>query len=97
MIKRAMNLDKKDFRLDLVQVVIILIFGIVCISLSFNNNIWTDEAFTMQILHKSYWGIILGTAIDVHPPLYYMIAKTAQIIFGSSLFVQKILCLVSKT
>jgi len=31
----------------------------------------------------------------VHPPLYYLIAKTAQIIFGTSLFVQKLVAIFS--
>ncbi|MDD2969698.1 MAG: hypothetical protein PHT21_09065, partial [Lachnospiraceae bacterium] len=67
----------------------IIIFLIGSVSLCFNNNIWTDEAFTMQLLGNDYIGIIKGTAIDVHPPLYYLIAKTVMYVFGNSLFVQK--------
>ena len=84
---------KKNY-MQLIQWGFILIFGGLCVSLSFNNNIWTDEAFTMQILHQDYWGIILGTAIDVHPPLYYLIAKTAQLLFGTSLLVQKLITIL---
>ncbi len=73
----------------LASILFMVVFLISAISLCFNNNIWTDEAFTMQLLGNSYIGIIKGTAIDVHPPLYYFIAKTAMYVFGSSLFVQK--------
>ena len=76
--------------LHVIQWILILLFGILCISLSLNNNVWTDEAFTMQLLRQNYWGIILGTATDVHPPLYYLIGKTVQLLFGTSLLVQKL-------
>ena len=69
--------------------IVILVFGVAAISLSFNQNIWTDEAFTMQLLREDFTGIISGTAADIHPPLYYLLGKLAQILFGNSLFVQK--------
>lgn len=45
---------------------------ILYISLIFNHNIWTDEAFTLQLLEQNITGILEGTARDVHPPLYYL-------------------------
>ncbi|MFR3249927.1 MAG: hypothetical protein ACLTQL_02160 [Eisenbergiella sp.] len=72
----------------------VLIFTALYISLIFNQNVWTDEIFTMKLLKEDFAGIVEGTAKDVHPPLYYLIAKTAQLLFGESLQVQKIVTLI---
>lgn len=69
---------------------LVLFFTGLYISLLFNHNIWTDEAFTLQLLRGNVGEIIMGTAADVHPPLYYLYAKLFEVIFGSSLIVQKI-------
>ncbi len=81
----------------------ILIWGIVIgftglyISLIFNHNIWTDEAFTLQLLRENVRGIIDGTAKDVHPPLYYLYAKIFAVVFGESLLVQKAAVIIPMT
>lgn len=67
-----------------------LLFFLVYLSLCFNNNIWTDEAFTIELLQSDFTGIVKGTASDVHPPLYYLIAKCAVCLFGSSLLCLKL-------
>lgn len=81
----------------------VLIWGIVIgftglyVSLVFNHNIWTDEAFTLQLLRENIGGMIDGTARDVHPPLYYLYAKVFQVVFGESLLVQKIAAVIPMT
>lgn len=81
----------------------ICIFGLVFfftglyISLLFNHNIWTDEAFTLQLLRGNLKEIITGTAKDVHPPLYYLYAKIFYAVFGESLIVQKIAAILPMT
>lgn len=42
----------------------------------FNNSIWLDEAFSLSMIKQSYIDIIKNTAIDVHPPLYYILLKS---------------------
>lgn len=74
--------------------VLLFIEGILCVillvSLCFNNNVWWDEASTIDLVINNTWKeILLYTAKDVHPPLYYFAAKAAVIIFGNSLFVIK--------
>lgn len=64
------------------------------ISLLFNHNIWTDEAFTLQLIKGNAGEIIEGTAEDVHPPLYYLYAKLFAVIFGDALIVQKAAAIV---
>lgn len=75
-----------------------ILFGITCllfcglyISLIFNQNIWTDEAYTIQLIREnSFTGIITGTANDVHPPLYYLMLKIFINVFGDSIPVYKL-------
>lgn len=74
-----------------------LIFTVLYASLLFSHNIWTDEAFTIQLLKKNLAGIIEGTAIDVHPPLYYLYLKLWITIFGNSLIAMKIASLLPMT
>lgn len=73
---------------------IIILFTGLYISLIFNHNIWTDEAFTLQLLRGNVAEIINGTANDVHPPLYYLYAKLFAVVFGESLIVQKIAAII---
>ncbi len=81
----------------------ICIWGLVAfftglyVSLLFNHNIWTDEAFTLQLLRGNIKDIIMGTAADVHPPLYYLYAKVFYALFGEALIVQKIAAIIPMT
>ena len=45
------------------------------IRLCFSKDIWYDELFTVGMVEHSYGEFIRFTAKDVHPPLYYCIAK----------------------
>ncbi len=69
-------------------------FFAVYLALSFSYNIWTDEAFTVELLQRDIPGIIHGTAVDVHPPLYYLIAKLLTYVFGSSRIVLKMVSVI---
>ncbi|MBR4981878.1 MAG: glycosyltransferase family 39 protein [Lachnospiraceae bacterium] len=89
-------MKKKDFiSADFFIVVLITVMTILYVSLIFNRNIWTDEAFTMDLVNSnSIIGIIKETAVDVHPPLYYLIAYIFVAIFGTSFQVYKIVSIV---
>ena len=45
----------------------------------FDNNFWGDEAFSIRLAKMSFADMIVATAEDVHPPLYYWIL---QIFYG---------------
>lgn len=57
----------------------LMIAGLVMLGnslrLCFSRDIWYDELFTMGMIEHSYGELIHFTAKDVHPPLYYCIAK----------------------
>lgn len=71
-------------------------FALLYLSLCFNNNIWTDEAFTIDLLRNSenMKEAVHGTVIDVHPPLYYIICRLVTNIFGIKLLVLKTVSIV---
>ena len=69
-------------------------FTLLYASLIFNQNVWTDEIFTLKLIQNDFAGIVEGTAADVHPPLYYFLARAALLIFGDSLQVQKLVTIL---
>lgn len=69
---------------------LIVFFSLLYVSLIFNYNIWTDEAFTLTLVQGNLKEIIEGTANDVHPPLYYFYSKLFYDIANGSLWVQKL-------
>lgn len=48
----------------------------------FDQNFWADEAFTINTVRENFMEMIHITALDVHPPLYYIIVKVFAEIFG---------------
>lgn len=44
-----------------------------------------DEYFTINLVRNSWGAIVRLTALDVHPPLYYLAVKAAVTIFGENL------------
>ena len=71
-------------------------FGVVYLSLCFNNNIWTDEGFTIDLLRNcnTFAEVCDFTAADVHPPLYYLILKVFTDLFGMNLTLMKIVSIL---
>lgn len=64
----------------------ILISFVVFCTLSGGMGVEFDEGFTWNIVvYNSFRGICAATAADVHPPLYYLIIKSAFLIFGQSI------------
>ena len=49
-----------------------------------DKELWYDEAFTAEIIDNSYQELLKQSALDVHPPLYYLTLKTFTGIFGNS-------------
>ena len=73
---------------------LIVFFAFLYVSLIFNYNIWTDEAFTLQLIQGDLKEISIGTAEDVQPPLYYYYCKLFFDITNESLWVQKFITII---
>lgn len=56
---------------------IIIAFGFLCWQLynCFFNYYWFDEVYSLYMIENSFVDIVKHTALDVHPPLYYIILK----------------------
>lgn len=87
------ELNRKNFIQTIGLSVLSLLLAVLYISLCFNRNIWTDEAFTVDLLksYHSFGEIAAYTATDVHPPLYYWILKCFTDVFGVRLLLLKLL------
>ena len=48
----------------------------------FDNNFWGDEGYTIRLSMMSVPEMIEATALDVHPPLYYLVVQAVCKIFG---------------
>ncbi len=46
------------------------------------QSIWFDEAYSIDLIQRSYGDIIKFTAADAHPPLYYFLLKAWSSVFG---------------
>ena len=60
----------------------------VCIFVSFpavSQSVVLDEAYSAGLVRGNIPSIIHGAAIDVHPPLYYLILKVSRFFGGESL------------
>lgn len=72
-----------------------VVFTAMYVSLIFNKNIWTDEAYTIELVREnSFQGIIGNTADDVHPPLYYLIVKAFVLVFGDRFYIYKMVSVI---
>ena len=94
-----MNISEK-IRTNWLRILIwggVACFTLLYVSLIFNQNVWTDEIFTLKLIENDFAGIIGGTAEDVHPPLYYFAARIVRLLAGDSLQAQKLLTIVPMT
>lgn len=77
--------EQENRKFNIIFIGIILFISLVLQLLLFIKqpvNVWGDEAYTLTLIKNSWhnmWNIIIN---DVHPPLYYIILKTATGIFG---------------
>lgn len=79
--------NKTDKRYLLTEASIIALAFICACSIASKPYIWFDESFTMGLARQSVPELIRITAMDVHPPLYYLLVKLFITLFGDSIFV----------
>jgi len=77
--------NRKNFQMGFLICEILILTGVLA-SLTHGKGVDWDEAFTYKLVtQNNLAGIIQATASDVHPPLYYLIAKLFVAVFGSKL------------
>ena len=80
------NLKKKN----LCSIALILFGVFVLITMSLNRFIGYDESYTLSLIKHSCLDVIRITALDVHPPLYYLILKFLTAPFSYHLIAVKL-------
>jgi len=50
------------------------------------RSLWVDELFTAELTGQTPWGVILRTAADLHPPLYFLTLRSWCLLAGQSDF-----------
>ena len=53
-----------------------------CFRLCAGSDIWYDEIFSMEFVTRPMSEMLAIAAQDVHPPLYYIIVRLAEVIAG---------------
>ncbi|MCR5108748.1 MAG: glycosyltransferase family 39 protein [Lachnospiraceae bacterium] len=81
---------KKLREKGLISYILILTGAILYISLSLNENVWLDEAFTATLVKTDYRGVLERSMNDTLPPLYNLFLKLTTDIFGYSVPVMKL-------
>ena len=63
------------------------VFALVNLARTGLDDLWLDEVFTVRIIGQSIKDMLIMTAKDVHPPLYYFIVRIITDIFGKNYMV----------
>lgn len=73
----------------------IIVIGILFITIPvFHNNIWFDESYSVGIANKSFLDIWQIGSKDVHPVLYYWILHIIYLIFGSNIYIYRLISVI---
>lgn len=68
-------MDRYEKKISYLLYILTIITLLTMFFTSFSEYIWLDEAFSLKLIQHSYKDVILLTAQDVHPPLYYIVLK----------------------
>ena len=79
---------------NIISWLLVVIGAIVYISLTFNKNVWLDEAFSASLVRTDMAGVLERSMADTLPPLYNIILKISTDIFGYSVPVMKLTSVV---
>lgn len=72
-IRKMSKISFKDEHWKLLFTLYVLILFFLNFIRIFDGNFWADEAFSIGLSKMSFGEMINATAMDVHPPLYYII------------------------
>lgn len=89
--------DTEEKRYLFAQTVMTGMVLLCLVSIASKFTIWFDESFTINLVRKKVPELIRLTALDVHPPLYYLAVRFCITVFGESVFslyMTSILCYI---
>ncbi|MCR5419803.1 MAG: glycosyltransferase family 39 protein [Lachnospiraceae bacterium] len=85
----TLNFNKKNI-ITYMPYILVFLGAAIYISLTFNNNVWLDEAFTASLVRTDMPGVLKRSMNDTLPPLYNIILKISTDLFGYTIPVMKI-------
>lgn len=92
-------MDWKKFRREKHWISYLPVLGFFMAYCSFlwSRDIWTDEAFMMQVVRETtdLKGAFLYAASDTHPPLYFVLLKAVTLVFGQTLVAAKMISILA--
>ncbi len=90
---KIQTFDEKTIKLF--SWIIIAVSTVIFIIVAFqSNDYWYDETFSLGLARHNIKELVILTARDVHPPLYYLILKIAMMIFPNSVSAAKIISVI---
>ena len=88
------NISEPKSKIKYVHITIIIL-GIIFISIPiFHQNLWFDESYSVGIASTSFADIWNIGSNDVHPVLYYWILHIFYLLFGSNLYIYRIISML---
>jgi uncharacterized membrane protein len=60
----------------------------------FDNSFWGDECFTIRLAKLSLSDMLYATAVDVHPPLYYILVQIGYRLLGNHGYVYHLVSVI---
>ena len=76
----------QSFKKELIAVAVCILVFLSLTTVSIGRpSIWHDEGYTATLIESSYGGVIMRTAKDVHPPLYYIALKAWSSVFDNKI------------
>lgn len=94
MVGRFSEFEIKDRYIPITIVSIMVLSFLLRIYKLANESIWKNEIFSIEMSRLSLPQIVIETAKDTHPPLYYFILKYWMQLFGESEFSTRFLSLI---
>ena len=74
--------DESVFRITLAMSA--LVAGAISLFIGLRQSVWFDEAYSIIVAKRSVTDIVSLSAVDVHPPTYYLLLKGWAELFGWS-------------
>lgn len=59
-----------------------IVFMGICMAIGLQQSVWFDEAYSIMLAKQPAVQLVHLTALDTHPPLYYLLLKAWATLFG---------------
>lgn len=74
-----------------ILIIAALVAGSLTLIIGLAQSVWFDEAYSLTVARQSISQLVHLTSIDVHPPLYYLLLKAWNSLFGWNDFSYRLL------